>query len=361
MRRKTLKSSLLVASLPLVLSACTESQGEEKQPLKLITVQSQSVVLRQQYQVEREYVGVVTSGQRANLGFELSGKVSNVLVDVGDIVEQGQPLVTLDTKLLFAERQELLAQLKEIRSQEKLNSANLSRQYALKDKGFSSESEIDTLTSKKESLAANALRIQSALDANQLKSDKSTIRAPYSGIISKRFVSIGDVVATGTATLSLLSTDQKEAVIGVSRQDLSEFENQKQFTVLVNSQPYKATLISKASNVDSNSRSISLRFYLEDSNALLDGELAYLNLNKSYPEPGFWIPTTALTDGVRGTWNVYSLTPEPDHKSVQRRVVNVLYANNDAVYVQGNLQSGEEIIANGLHKVVPGQPVLSVE
>ncbi|MBW3695839.1 efflux RND transporter periplasmic adaptor subunit [Vibrio sp. T187] len=346
-----------IVSCALALTACSDSLAVVEQPTTLLSVDAQVVTQSDAYTVEREYVGVINSGQRANLGFELSGKVSKLWVDAGDAVKKGQPLVSLDTQLLDAELNELQAQLDEIKSQQKLTKANLNRQYTLKKKGFSSESEIDTLISQKEALAANHLRVNASIGANRLKLKKSTITAPYSGIVSKRFVSIGDVVGIGTSTLSLLSTDGKEAIIGVNSGDLQGIEAQAIHKVRVGNQEYSAELISKASNVDTTSRSVSLRFLLEEDAAVLDGELAYLSYQKTYPETGFWLPTTALIDGIRGTWNVYSLAPVDDHKSVERRVVQVLFANNDSVYVKGGLESGDQVITTGLHKVVPGQPV----
>lgn len=347
----------VVASAVVFLAACSESVAVVEQPKTLLSVEAQAIEKSETYTVEREYVGVVNSGQRANLGFELSGKISNLWVDSGDAVTKGDSLVSLDTQLLDAELKELKAQLDEVKSQQKLTKTNLNRQYALKKKGFSSESEIDALISQKETLAANSLRINSAIGANRLKIQKSTIKAPYSGVVSKRFVSIGDVVGVGTSTLSLLSAESKEAVIGVNSADLQGIAQLGNYQVRVGNQEYSAKLISNASNVDTLSRSVSLRFLLEEHAQVLDGELAYLSYQKTYQDSGFWLPTTALIDGIRGTWNVYSLSPIDDHQAVERRVVQVLFANNDSVFVTGELANGEQVITTGLHKVVPGQSV----
>ncbi|SON49875.1 efflux RND transporter periplasmic adaptor subunit [Vibrio tapetis] len=357
MRYQKLASFCFVLFATLLLSACSETEKVEEQPHTLLTVQTQPVVEHESYSVDREYVGVINSVQRANLGFELSGKVSDIRVDVGQTVTKGQELVTLDTQLLGSELKELQAQLDEVKAQQKLTQTNLKRQHALKKKGFSSDSEIDSLVSQKEAQTANLLRIQSAVEANRLKIQKSTIRAPYDGIISKRFVSLGDVVGVGTSTFSLLSTSGKEAVIGVNSQDLKDIQAQSDYVIRVRDQVYPAHLISKASNIDAKSRSISLRFSLDDNNAVLDGELAYLTFEKHYPEKGFWLPTTALIDGIRGTWNIYALNSETDENQVERRVINVLFANNESVYVKGGLTNGDQVITTGLHKVVPGQSV----
>ncbi|WP_019612865.1 efflux RND transporter periplasmic adaptor subunit [Psychromonas ossibalaenae] len=353
--------NILAAAAVFLMSGCTDSIEAAKKPRELLTVVSQKVQESESYTVEREYVGTIFAGQKANLGFELSGKISEIRVDVGQVVKKGQALISLDTQLLNTELEQLAAQLEEIKAQQKLIRANLNRQYSLKKKGFSSDSEIDLLISQKEALQANILRIQAAVGTNKLKQQKSTIKAPYSGIVSKRFVSLGDVVAVGTPTLLLLSEGNKEAVIGVHNNDIKGIESQGHYVIRVENKGYSAKLISQASNIDSTSRSVSLRFLLENEPSLLDGELAYLSYKKIYPAKGYWLPNTALIDGMRGTWNIFTLNTVDNHKIVERRSVQVLFANSQSVYVQGALSNGDEVIMTGLHKVVPGQSVYAAQ
>lgn len=351
-------SSLVMTLLVLGCMDSTEPVIKAKPPL---TVDAMRVSKSDYYTMTREYAGSIQAGQNANLGFELSGKIARLMVDVGQAVEKGQELISLDTQLLDAELKQLNAQLKEIRAQQRLTKVNLDRQYALKKKGFSSESEIDLLMSDKEALEANSLRIDAAIEENRLREQKSTIVAPYSGIVSKRYVSLGDVVAVGAPTLSLLSVNDKEAIIGVHHNDVQDIQAKKSFLIRVANREYPASLISKASNIDINSRTIRLRFLLDKESALLDGELAYLLYEKKYPQKGYWLPNTALIDGIRGTWNVFTLNMIDEKKVVERRTVQVLFANNQSVYVQGALSDGDEVITTGLHKVVSGQIVQVAE
>ncbi|WED28924.1 efflux RND transporter periplasmic adaptor subunit [Vibrio sp. DW001] len=344
-----------IVSAVFFLSACSDPTVAVQKPKQRLTVESQLISESQSYTVTREYVGSIQAGQKSNLGFELSGKISEIHVDVGEVVEKGQPLVRLDIKLLLTELKQLDAQMKEIKAQQKLTNANLKRQYSLKKKGFSSESEIDLLISQKEALEANALRINATISTNKLKHQKSTINAPYSGIVSKRFVSLGDVVSVGDATFELLSDSNKEALIGIHVSDIRKIEAQDHYVIRVGDIEHEATLISQGSNIDSNSRNVSLRFLLDQTDSeILDGELAYLSYKKEYVKSGYWLPNTALIDGIRGTWNIFTLD---EQNIVGRKSVQVLFANNQSVYVQGPISDGDEVITTGLHKVVPGQRV----
>ncbi len=346
---------ILIVWMAFLISACSQPTETANNPGELLFVEAQAARVSDSYTVLHEYVGSVHSAQKANLGFELAGKVSELWVDAGEVVFKGQLLISLDTQLLLTELKQLEAQLAEVKAEQDLTQANLLRQYSLKKKGFASESEIDRLISQRDALKAKVLRLNAEVSANRLKQEKSTIKAPYSGIISQRFVSLGDIVGLGQATFSLLSTDNKEAIIGINNDDIAAIESQGDFQIRIGETRYAADLVSSASNIDLNSRSISLRFLLEHAPAVLDGELAYLSYEKRYEAEGFWLPSAALTDGIRGTWNVFIINSIDRQKQVERRSVQVLFANNRSVYVQGAIADGDEVITAGLHKVVPGQ------
>lgn len=343
-------------TLLILLQGCQKSEQQEVKAVEPLTVSTTKISLSPSYKVQREYVGTVKSGQQANLGFELSGKVEALYVDVGDVVEKGAPLIKLDTNLLATEANQLKAQNNEVRAQLKLVKANLKRQQSLKSKGFSAEAEIDALTSQEGVLQANLVRLQAAWNANKLKQEKSTIRAPYSGVIAKRHVSLGDVVNVGTPTLVLLASAGKEAFIGIPSQQLERVTQLASPHVRVSNTHYDVTLLNPGAMVDTKSRSVSLRYQFPENAPVLEGELAYLAFEQTMDESGYWVPLTALIDGLRGVWNVYVIGTD---NKVERRSVNVLYADSEHAFINGSLANGESIIASGLHRVVLGQPVLT--
>lgn len=351
------KISSIAILITIFLSACTEPSTNEYKPLGPLTVEVQQATESNSYSALREYVGIIQARQKSNLGFELSGKISRIMVDSGAVVRTGQALIVLDTQLLVTEQKQLEAQLSEIAAQLKLTDANLTRQRSLSKKGFSSEADIDALSSQKESHEANLERIRSSINANKLKQEKSIIRAPYAGVISDRFVSLGDVVSAGTSTLTLISSGNKEAVIGVYKGDVSNLIQRETFAINIDDETFTAKLISQPSNVDLNSRNVRLRFSLEGGDKVLDGELARLSYQKHFDETGFWLPNTALIDGIRGMWNIYVAIDNGHQMVIESRSVRVMYSDSYRVYVQGSLTKGEEVVVTGLHKVVPGQVV----
>ncbi|STQ76001.1 efflux RND transporter periplasmic adaptor subunit [Grimontia hollisae] len=341
-----------------LLTACNTKTEEvvDTQAQKLPIVNVLTVDLAPGYRVNREYVGTVQAGQSARLGFELGGKVNALLVDVGDTVEKGQPLITLDTQLLNTEAQQLAAQLEQLNAQLDLVKTNLQRQRQLKKKGFSADAETDSLISQRDALLANVRQLQASLASNKLRQEKSTIYAPYAGKISERFVSHGDVVNIGAPTLTLLADKLKEAHIGVPVRYLQSLTNEKMAKVRVGNDIYDASLLNPGTSLDMRSRTVILRYLLPENANALDGQLAYLQFAFDTPHEGFWMPLTGLTDGLRGTWNVYAVVPgDNDQHFVSRRSVQVLYADDKKAYVSGAIADGDNVIIDGVHRVVSGQ------
>ena len=98
----------VVASLSLISAEADASSGEAA---PVTTVAAMTVELEQQYSVIRRFTGQIEAAARADLGFELGGRVTEVLVEEGDVVPAGAVLARLDTSALIPERAALEAEL----------------------------------------------------------------------------------------------------------------------------------------------------------------------------------------------------------------------------------------------------------
>ena len=92
------------------------------------------------------------------------------------------------------------------------------------------------------------------------------------------------------------------------------------------------------------------------------GDLATLEIERSKPEPGFWLSMTALTESSRGLWACYVAEPvalqdrlgSETHR-LRRRELEVAHQEVDRVFVRGTLSDGELVVSDGLHRLVPDQ------
>ncbi|MBB1489611.1 efflux RND transporter periplasmic adaptor subunit [Oceanospirillum sediminis] len=370
--------AVLMILPPLVFSSgCSPTNAEEKNNQSSSSDQpyyhqAQSVQLNQlnSYSVERRFVGKVQVKQNAALGFEQAGKISELMFDEGDFVQQGDLLASQDTELLKVERKELEAQLSETEAQLNLTRANLKRLRQLKQNGFTSTQSLDELQSQQKVLLASRLRVRAALDANQIRINKARLYAPFSARISQRMQDSGTVVNAGTPVFQLLQEGNNEVRIGIPVRLADSLVDQDHTSDLkpaleIHGKRFPAQLLALGADVNPATRTVSARFQLPAYISAVNGQLAYLTLNESFKAEGYWVPMSALTDGIRGMWNVYALSPaeseytNPEQAvyTLQSRNIQVLHATEDKAYISGAIQDGEQILSAGLHRLVPGQSV----
>ncbi|MCE2573558.1 efflux RND transporter periplasmic adaptor subunit [Motilimonas eburnea] len=323
---------------------------------------TESIILKQQtgFTIDRQFVGSVFAKQNANIGFELAGKIADLVANTGERVTKGSVLASLDTELLQIERDELYAQLAQTDADIVLVKANLNRLNSLQKKGYTSDQSVDELKAKQKSLFANKARINASLAANQTRIEKSQLIAPFDAQVGQRLVSQGQVVSAGSPVFELLQLSDQEVRIGLPVRLIDKLDHSlNQHThATIAGQTVPVSLITKGASVDPATRTVQLRFAIDDNFSFIPGQLAYLNLVEQQPQSGFWVPLSALTDGLRGTWNVFVLVQQEEQAwQIERRDVRVAHANQDAAFIYGAIQDQERIIATGLHKFVPGQHV----
>ncbi len=351
---------LLISTLSL-LTGCTESAATEATPKPhayLHQAASAELSPVPGYSVQRSYVGRIQVQQDAHIGFEQAGKVAQLFVNEGETVSKGELLARQDTELLSVTRQELDAQQQQINADLALVEANLARLRSLKSRGFTSAQSLDELKAQRKVLQANRKRTQASIHGNELRIRKSSLLAPYDAVISRRLIDEGEVVDAGSPALTLLQRDHSEVKVGIPVTMLTQLADKQQFSVRVGNARYPVRLLTRGFDVDPTTRTVQLRFELLDNPPLVNGQLAWLQLEQYFAQPGYWVPLTALTDGIRGLWNLYTLQPNNDNNwTVQSRNVRVFHSTLDKAFIYAPLIEGERFLTKGLQRLVPDQRV----
>ncbi len=395
--------------------------AEESAATTILPVETIKVNLVHSYQVDRTYTGMIVARRSSSLGFERSGKLELLTVDQGDRVQVGTPIAQLDTKNLKAQRQELLAERKQVNarlkelqagsrsetiaaaqstvnsldSQLQLARSKSKRRQELYSSGAISREQLDEATTEVNTLQARINEAQSQLDelltgtrpeqieaqeallqqldaklaSLELEIEQSTLKAPFTGTIANRFVDEGTVVSAGESIFTLVEASALEAHIGVPVNIATQIPLGSQQQLQIGVRTYQAQVLSSLPQLDSATRTLTVVLRLEQSAAreIRAGQLARLKLSETITEAGYWLPTTALVRGIRGLWSCYVLGEPAQLKAItseatnsfhlQRRDVEILQTESDRVLVRGTLQSGDEVIINGTHRLVPGQLV----
>ena len=359
----SLKSSVTAPSWVLVatvaaftLSGCetveSHAAAAESAPL---TVETMQVEQLQKYEVRRVFSGTVRSRRASQLGFERPGMVAKVFVDEGDVVEEGQLIARLDTAQLRAARRRVAASLKEAQAGVGISTLTADRLAQLAEEQYISRQSADEARFGLQAAEAKQLELRAALAQIDVDLRKSKLIAPFSGIVSARLVDEGTVVAAGSPVVRFRESEEREAVIGVPRTIPVEIGGVQE--LLLDGRSFEAEVTALINDVNARTRTVTAIIDLPTELHAAEGQVIDLVHTRRVADSGFWVPTTALTEGLRGMWTVYSVEPDGEAAIVRREAVEVLHAETDRAFVRGTLEASDQIIANGLHRVVPGQRV----
>ncbi|GGO83519.1 RND transporter MFP subunit [Marinobacterium nitratireducens] len=356
-------AELVRLCLPLLLAGglagCVESGADSGVEAHYHPATSVQPRLQQGYQVARTFIGRVEVRQSASLGFELGGKVAEVMVDEGDSVALGQVLARQDTELLQAEASRLEAEGARLDAELALVKTSIARQQSLQQRGYASDQQLDELKARRRGLEASLLGLDAERTANRLRIEKSTLRAPFEARVGRRLLDQGEVVAAGTPVLELLEAGAAEVRVGVPADLLERLPYGSRQSLSIGGKEYSARVLAHGSDVDPVTLTVPLRLVLDGESGPLNGQLAQLSLEQHYPVPGYWVPLEALTDAPRGMWNLYSLQETADAGLYELRShnVRVLHATSEQAYVSGELGADVRVLSAGLQRLVPGQRV----
>lgn len=204
---------ILALAAVLVLGACSgdgpEASGAAAAP-SAMAVTTAPVEMRD---LARSVLvsGAVAPVEEMQLGVEVSGlRVTDLLVDVGQQVRQGQVLLRLDRRMLDSELQQAEAALREAEAGAALARANLARGENLVRERYISAGQLDELRAARTQGEARVGTARAGRDAAALRRSFAELRAPADGIVSRRLVQPGQVVAAGGELLRLIRDGRLE-------------------------------------------------------------------------------------------------------------------------------------------------------
>ena len=347
--------------LSTFLIACSEKTitAEVEQPYHLLA-QVIDVKPQESYAIERAYTGQVSIRDVSKLGFEFNGLINNVFVDNGDHVTQGQVLAEQSTELLTIKMQELQAQIEQVNAKLSLNTHNLKRITKLEKKGYSSQQALDNLTAEKEALIANLQGLKANVNSLKYQLEHTKIIAPFDGVIDARNATQGEVVAAGMPVLQLIQQGDKQVTFGLPAKLADSIRLNQVLSVTINNKDHSAKVIAIGKQVNPANRTIEVRLALDLDKAVdvFNGQLAQVLIPQKINRQGTWIPISALTDGIRGQWNIYTVNNiEQNLYKVAVKTVKVLQTNKEYAYIELTENTPLKIISEGVHRFVGGQTV----
>ncbi|WP_316865284.1 efflux RND transporter periplasmic adaptor subunit [Ralstonia mannitolilytica] len=155
--------------------------------------------------------GAVQPWQEASIGAEVNGlKLAEVLVNVGDVVKQGQLLARLSDETVRADVAAQRATLAEAEASAAQAAGEARRAHELDKSGAISQQDLIQYDTQAKTAAAKLAAARAQFDSQQLRLRYTRVVAPDDGVISARSATVGAVVSSGTELFKLIRKNRLE-------------------------------------------------------------------------------------------------------------------------------------------------------
>lgn len=351
---------LLVAGIISSVAAMRLTAGpkEDDGLSRALPVRTVEATIEPGYHARRTFTGRAIPGRISRMAFELGGSVEAIHVDLGTVVNKGDTLAELDTARLQAQKAQLEAEADEVMARLDLAQRTLKRAQETFAKGHASAQRLDEAEAQAIALKANQKRLEAALAALDVDLAKSSILAPFDGVITARMLDEGTVVGAGTTILEVSENNRMEAHIGMPPEYATAAQNGAPVELRGGRRQTidAATLRSVVPAIEGQTRTMMVTFNLPEGSASR-GELITAVVDDWQESEGAWLPLRALSSDVRGLWRVYKVIDGPKGPHVRFENVQILYTDANRVFVTGTISNGDKVISDGIERLAPGQRV----
>ena len=309
------------------------------------------------YLQRRTFSGRIAPAQVADAGFEVGGEISNVLVQIGDQVEKGDPLARLDPVRLEIREREAAAQLSEARAVLSRAEATRNRVATLVAEGFATDQELDNATADRDTARERVRLLERSYARAKQDADDATLTAPFSGYVVARYVDAGAVVQPGQPVLRLNQQAELEAEISVPVEFVRRLERGETYVLTSDGLAADGVVTGVSDEVDPRTRTSTVRFSIVQDPGYIPGSLVRIALSQERRGRGMWVPIAALQESYRGLWSVYVVEDEADGQAIVRKDVEIISLSDELAFVAGTLEDGDRVVASSPFRFVPGQRV----
>lgn len=299
--------------------------------------------------------GSLRGERETELAANVVGRILKTSVERGDTVQAGTLLAQVDTKSAQLALAEAKVSVETSRTQQEINRKDCERYEQLKASGAVTDLEYDQVTAKCKTapLSVDAARAREQIAAKNV--GDGVIRSPFAGVVTERFVEVGEYVQASSRVVSLAQVDSLKLVFQVPEKYYPEVKvgAQTHFEVAAYANRRFQGKIARISGAVSATRDVTVEAEVDNKERkLLPGMFANIDLVIG-EEPLWAVPKSAVFE-QNGKLNVLVLKDG----TLEQRVIQPAPAVGDFIPARRGLNADERVVKSADPKLKNGQKVL---
>lgn len=359
-----LKHLVLVAGLASAVSACGKATQEAAAPAAATEPKMGPVAVETAVAEERQIpvviraTGTFIPDESSDVTPQVAGTVTQTLVQVGDVVKAGAIIVKLDDRDARIRLNQVQASLQQAEAEAARARLEVQRNTDLAKSGDVSRASFDRLTAQVAIAEATVAQARAQIAAAEKAVEDVVVRAPFSGHVSARPVSVGEYVSTSSKLVTLVRIQPIKLNLQVPETDAARLRVGMPVTVTV---PAHESLVFKGSvgalnvAIDPNSRSMTVEARFPNGDGkLTPGMFGSAEIRLPATEKAVFVPAGAVTRLANGNASIAYVVAEGQAR------VTVLQADEalDGLRrVRSGLAAGQTVATSALDKLFDGAPV----
>ncbi|KYZ73397.1 MULTISPECIES: efflux RND transporter periplasmic adaptor subunit [Klebsiella] len=347
----------LLSVVIFLLPGCGDNHGNKTVPVRTVRY---VVVGSAQTLPALERTGEIHAHDETILSFRTGGRIVTRSVDIGDRVNAGQLLATLENTTSQNQLDGAQADYEGAKASAQVAALNVSRMQKLMPTGAIARTQLDNARADWLVARARLKNSESALRNARENLGWTRLIAPQSGMITEVSASAGQVVTGGQSVLTLATGEARDVVFDIAKPDAIPPQEQAGLRVSLLSDPSvqaSAALRDISPQADPQTRTWRVRATLQNPPlAMALGASVTVTLPATGPH-GYALPASALSR-VGDKPAVYVINPQ---SQAQLRVVVPAYYTATSVIISGGLEPGDRVITAGVSKLRSGEPVIAGE
>ena len=335
------------------LQACAREEAAEqaavlRPPVMVAQVETRDVVDRIQA------TGQLTAKSKATIAAQVEGQVTEIRAREGSAVEAGEILLVVDSERRRLEVANAKAQFAEAVAELAVASRNYERTKRLSKGNAASEMRLDEDRTR-ESLARSAKNgAEARLGLAHRALQDATVRAPFSGLIARRHVSVGEYLTPGTALYVLVALDPIEVEFTLAEIDSSKVALGHSVEVSLAPYPdeiFVATVSMISPTIDPRTRTLRVKAELPNPEGRIrPGLFAHADLGVSERRTALVIPEDAIVQRADGAV-IFKLDAS---QRVHRIQVETGVVRDGWIEIRSGLTQSDLIVVRGQARIDDG-------
>ena len=315
------------------------------------------IVARRPVADQQKLTGVIRAQDEVNLAFRLDGRMIERKVQVGDKVEFGQAIASLDPQNQQNAQRSAEAALSAAQGQLTQARNTFDRQQTLLNQGFTTRALFDQAQQALQSAQAQVDLTQAQLNSARDQLGYTALRADAGGVVTATGAEPGEVVRAGQTIVKIARQGGRDAVFDVSQLTFRIAPDDPQVRVALTDDS-SVTALGRVREVspeaDPATHTYAVKIGLIDPPPAMRLGATVTGVLELSSAEQIEVPASALTKsaGKAAVWIV-----DPASSTVSLRTIEVARDDPASVVVAGGLQPGEIVVTAGIQSLRPGQKV----